>query len=96
MARKRRWIQRAIKKPGSLETFFALKLGIPKRARIPTKLLKKIVSAKAGQRVVLTYRGRRAKVTVTPTLERRAILALTLRKLAKRKKKKRRKKKRRR
>jgi len=80
------WIQEAIKKRGALERFFALKLGIPKSARIPTKLLKKIVAAKAGQRVELKYRNRRARVTVTPTLERRAILALTLRKLRKRKK----------
>jgi len=81
----RYWIQEAIKNRGSLETYFALKLGIPKKAKIPVNLLKKIVAAKAGQRITLNYRGKRARITVTPTLERRAILALTLRKLRRRK-----------
>jgi len=77
------WIQKAIKKRGALETYFALKLGIPKKAKIPTQLLKKIVGARSGQRVELKYRNRKARVKVTPLLERRAILALTLRKLRK-------------
>ena len=83
MKMARYWIQDAIKNKGALETFFALKLGIPKKARIPTALLKKIVAAKAGQRVELKYGKRKARVRVTPTLERRAILALTLRRLRK-------------
>ena len=84
----RYWIQEAIKRPGTLERYFQRKLGIPKKARIPEKLLKKIVAAKAGQRIRLKYRGRTATIRVTRTLERRAALALTLRKLSKRKKRK--------
>ena len=79
------WIQNAIKHRGALERFFQRKLGIPKKAKIPEKLLKKIVAAKAGQTIVLKYRNRRARIKVTRLLERRAILALTLRKLRKRK-----------
>ena len=77
----RYWIQEAIKHRGALERFFKRKLGIPIKAKIPTRLLKKIVAAKAGQTIVLRYKGKRARVKVTRTLERRAILALTLRKL---------------
>ena len=80
----RYWIQKAVKNRGALEEYFALKLGIPKKAKIPATLLKKIVAAKSGQRIVLRYRGRSARIRVTPTLERRAILALTLRKLRRR------------
>ena len=82
----RYWIQSAIKHRGALERFFQRKLGIPKEKKIPVSLLKKIVAAKAGQTIVLKYRNRRARVRVTRLLERRAILALTLRKLRKRRK----------
>ena len=84
------WIQDAIKHRGALERFFKRKLGIPIKKKIPEKLLKKIVAAKAGQTIVLKYGRKRARVKVTRLLERRAILALTLRKLRKKRKKRKR------
>jgi len=87
--RSKYWIQRAIKKPGALESYFQRKLGIPKKAKIPERILKKIVKAKAGQTITVKYRNRRARIKVTRTLERRAALALTLKKLAKKKKRRR-------
>ena len=89
---KSRWIQKAIKKPGALEAYFQRKLGIPKKAKIPKRILEKIVKAKAGQTITVKYRNRRARIRVTRLLERRAALALTLRRLAKKKKRKRRRK----
>lgn len=83
---KKNWIQQAIKHKGALEDYFQRKLSIPKKARIPRRILKKIVGAKAGQTITVRYRNRIARVKVTRTLERRAILALTLQKLRKKKK----------
>lgn len=84
---KKKWIQKAIRHPGVLEAYFERKLGIPKKKKIPVSLLRKIVAAKAGQTIVLKYRNRKARIRVTRTLERRAALALTLRKLVKKRRK---------
>lgn len=77
----RYWIQKAIKRPGSLESFFKRKFGLPKNRRIPVSALKKIVAAKAGQTITLKVGRKKRRIKVTGLLERRAILALTLRKL---------------
>jgi len=79
--RKKYWIQSAIKKRGALEGFMQRKLGIPKSKRIPATILKKIANAKAGDTIELKYGKKKARVRVTRELERRAILALTLRKI---------------
>lgn len=72
-----RWIQRAIKEKGALHR----QLKIPKSKKIPVKLLKKIVAARAGQTIRNPTKVGKRRIKVTRKLERRAILALTLRKL---------------
>ena len=78
----RYWIQKAIKKPGALSR----QLGISIEKDIPVSLLKKIVAAKPGQTIRNPTSLGKRRIKVTRTLERRAILALTLKKLAKRRK----------
>mgnify|MGYP000244578828 CR=1 FL=1 len=75
----RNWIQRAIKHRGALHR----QLKIPPRKKIPVKLLKAIVRAKAGQTIRNPTKVGKRRIKVTRLLERRAILALTLRKLRK-------------
>ena len=77
--RGRYWIQRAIKHRGALHR----QLKIPPRKKIPIKLLKAIVRAKAGQTIRNPTKVGKRRIKVTRLLERRAILALTLRKLRK-------------
>ena len=67
--RKRNWIQKAIKKPGSLRAYVKRKYG------------KRGFTEKGTIRVEVL---RRLKKHKNPTIRRRAVLALTLRKLAKR------------
>ena len=81
---KKYWIQRAIKKRGSLEEYMALKLGIPKSEKIPEDILRKIANANVNSRISVEYRGVRKRVVVTRLLKKRAVLALTLRKLRRR------------
>jgi hypothetical protein len=55
MAKKKNWIQGAIKKPGSLRK----SLGIKKGKKIPSKLLTKATSGKLGKKTA--QRARLAK-----------------------------------
>lgn len=65
------WVQRAIKKKGSLSR----QLGVPDKENIPSGVLEKISRRKTGTKI--SFRGR--TITVTPLLKKRANLALTLR-----------------
>ncbi len=76
----RYWIQRAIKKPGALSR----QLGIPVEKNIPKKLLLKIKRAKVGTTIRNPTKVGKRRIKVTRLLKRRAVLALTLKKLAKR------------
>jgi len=73
MARKKKWIQGAIKKPGALRR----QLGVKADETIPAGAMTKIMDAEPGDKV--TVRG--MKMAVTPTLKRRVALAKTLGKL---------------
>ena len=77
-----RWIQKAIKKPGALSR----QLGIPEEENIPVTLLKKIRDAEIGETITNPTKKGKRKIKVTALLKKRAVLALTLKKLAKRKK----------
>jgi len=68
------WIQKAIKKPGSLHK----QLKIPEDKKIPMSLLKKIVAAKAGDEI--TFKEKKLKVT--RLMEQRAIAAINLKKIS--------------
>jgi len=78
--RRRFWIRKAIKKPGALRRA----LRIPAEKKIPTKLLRRITKAKAGQTITNPTRVGKRRIRVTRLLERRAILALILRGLPRR------------
>jgi len=84
--RKRYWIQKVKRRMerkgtvGALEEYFERKLGIPKKARIPTSILKKIKNTPKGKIIVVRYRKRRARIRVTSKLKKRVSLALTFRK----------------
>ncbi len=73
----RKFIRKAIKKPGSLSR----QLGIPIKENIPVTLLNKIIKAKPGQIIINPATTGRRRIKVTRKLERRAILAKTLKKL---------------
>jgi len=70
------WIQGAIQKKGALRS----QLGIKEGETIPAEILQKIANADVGDKV--TFRGK--ILTVTGTLKKRAVLALTLHKLPRR------------
>ena len=78
MARKY-WIQEAEKNEGALSR----QLGIPIRKNIPVTLLRKIKKAKIGTKIRTPAGVKR----VTRLLKKRAVLALTLKKLSRKKKK---------
>ena len=78
----RKFIQKAIKKPGALSR----QLDIPIKKNIPISLLNKIIRAKAGQTITNPTASGKRRIKVTRTLERRAILARTLKRLPGRKK----------
>ena len=71
------WIQKAIKKPGSLHK----QLKIPEDKKIPMALLKKIVAAKAGDEITFN----RERIKVTRLMEQRAIAAINLKNISKKK-----------
>jgi len=75
----RYWIQKAIKHPGALKE----QLGVPKEKKIPTKLLKAIIQAKAGETIRNPTKVGKRRIKVTRKLERRAICAMNLRRLRK-------------
>jgi len=84
--RKRYWIQHAIRKEGALSR----QLDIPVEEDIPVTLLRKIVNTPIGKTIRNpTSKGKR-RIKVTRLLKKRAVLALTLKRLAKKRARKRR------
>jgi len=73
----KRWIQRAIHRPGRLH--FVLE--IPKQEKIPMSLLNAIIKAKAGQTIKNPTSVGKKKILVTRRIEQRAILARNLKNL---------------
>ncbi len=80
MARRRFFIRKAIKRHGSL----GRQLNIPIKDNIPITLLNKIIAAKAGQTIRNPTSMGKRRIKVTRLLERRAILARTLKRLPRR------------
>ena len=80
MARRRRyWIQSAIKKKGALSR----QLGIPIKKNIPISLLERIRNAKIGSTITNPTKTGKRRIKVTRLLKKRAVLALTLKRLRK-------------
>ena len=75
-----KWIQKAVKKKGSLSR----QLRIPVKRNIPVTLLRRVVRAKPGQVIRNPTSVGARRVRVTRLMERRAILALNLKKLKRR------------
>ncbi|MCK4647659.1 hypothetical protein KAT24_01885 [Candidatus Pacearchaeota archaeon] len=75
----KRWIQRAIHRPGKLHS----DLGISKGEKIPMSLLNVIVRAEAGQTISNPTSVGKKKILVTRKVEQRAILARNLKRLNK-------------
>ncbi len=75
----KRWIQRAIHRPGRLH----FDLGIPKKEKIPMALLDVIVKAKAGDTITNPTSVGRKRIKVTRKVEQRAILARNLKRIGK-------------
>ena len=75
----RKWIQRAIHKPGKLHS----DLSILEDEKIPMSLLNVIIKAKAGQTIKNPTSKGKKKIKVTRRLEQRAILARNLKNLKK-------------
>jgi hypothetical protein len=75
----RKWIQKAIHKPGRLHS----DLGISEGDKIPMKLLDMIVKAKVGETIKNpTLKGKK-RILVTRKIEQRAILARNLKRIKK-------------
>jgi len=75
----KKWIQKAIHKPGKLHS----DLGISKDEKIPITLLNAIIRAKAGQTIKNPTSKGRKRIKVTRQLEQRAILARNLKNMKK-------------
>jgi len=75
----KRWIQRAIHKPGKLH----FDLGISKEEKIPLSLLNAIIKAKAGQTIKNPTSKGKKRILVTRKIEQRAILARNLKNIKK-------------
>jgi len=75
----KKWIQKAINKPGTLHR----QLKIPKDKKIPIILLNKIIKAKAGDIITNPSKIGKKKIKVTSLLEHRAILARNLKRISK-------------
>jgi hypothetical protein len=73
MVEKKKWIQKADPKKGSLSK----QLGIPEKDRIPIAALEKITKAEKGSKVKIGSKV----VTVTPLLKHRAQFALNVKRL---------------
>ena len=71
------WIQKAISRPGKLHA----ELGIPRKEKIPMKLLNIIIKAKAGDTIKNPTTKGKKLIKVTRGIERRAILARNLKRL---------------
>jgi len=79
-----KWIKKALSghKPGALHRH----LKLPESEVLPIELLKAIKGSPLGKKLGYLYRGRSGEVihreyTVTPLLKKRAVLAVTLRKI---------------
>ena len=75
----KRWIQKAIKKPGALSR----QLGIPEEKNIPMTLLNRIAEAPIGSTITNPTKTGKRRIKVTPKLKKRAVLARTLKKIRK-------------
>ena len=75
-----KWIQKLHLKKGVLHR----QLGISQGQKIPSSLLNKIISAKAGETITNPTSKGRKRIRVTRVLERRAILAKNLKEIKKR------------
>ena len=78
------WIQHAVKKPGALSR----QLGIPIKDNIPKTLLEKIAKTPIGKTIRNPTKKGKRRIRVTRKLKRRAVLALTLKRLAEKKRRK--------
>ena len=78
------WIQYAVKRPGALSR----QLGIPIKDNIPKTLLEKIAKTPIGKTIRNPTKKGKRRIKVTRKLKRRAVLALTLKRLARRKRRK--------
>lgn len=76
---KKKFIKRALKHPGALSR----QLDIPEKENIPITLLRAIQKAKAGDTIKNPTLSGKRRIKVTRKLERRAIFAITLKKLRK-------------
>ena len=76
------WIQHAVKRPRALSR----QLGIPIKDNIPKTLLEKIAKTPIGKTIRNPTRKGKRRIKVTRKLKKRAVLALTLKRLARRKK----------
>ncbi len=74
----KKFIQKAKLKKGALSK----QLNIPEKNKIPFSLLNKIISAKAGQTITNPTKMGKRRIKVTRLLERRAIFARTLKRIA--------------
>ena len=77
-----KWIQKAGIKKGALSR----QLDIPIAKDIPIGLLNKIIKAEAGDTITNPYKVGKKRIKVTRKLERRAILARTLKRMRRREK----------
>lgn len=75
MSKNSKWMQKAVKNPGALRR----QLGVKSGQTIPASTLQKIRNAKVGSTIKIGGESRR----ITPTLKRRAVLALTFKKYRK-------------
>jgi hypothetical protein len=71
------WIQKTGVKKGKL----SVQLGIPEKENIPIGLLEKIRHTEIGEKAKNPSLMGRRSYTVTPLLKKRAVLALTLKKI---------------
>lgn len=76
----KKWIQKTGIKKGALSK----QLGVPEEKNIPFTLLDKIIKAKAGETIKNPTKTGKKVIKVTRKLERRAILALNLKRIKKR------------
>ncbi|RLG76803.1 MAG: hypothetical protein DRO12_03715 [Thermoprotei archaeon] len=78
--RRKKWIQKAIKRPGALSR----QLGIPVEENIPVTLLRRIARTPIGETVRNPTKKGKRRIKVTRLLKKRAVLALTLKELRRR------------
>lgn len=83
MKKVNKWIQKTGLKKGALSK----QLGIPEEENLPKTFLRKIVEAKPRERVINPTKIGKSSVKVTRLMERRSIMALTLKAIAEKRKK---------